>query len=122
MTQPDNANPFAAWTGMRDAYLDTWSKMMIDMVNSEAYARATGQLLDGYLTASEPFRQIIESTMTRTLAQLNMPSRDEVTSVAERLTNIEMRLDDLDAKLDELLRELRSRPSPARSSRAKAAE
>jgi t-SNARE complex subunit (syntaxin) len=37
--------------------------------------------------------------MTNTLQMLNMPSRMEVTSLAERAVNIEMRLDDLDAKL-----------------------
>ena len=36
--------------------------------------------------------------MTQTLANLNLPSRDDVTRLAERLTNIEMRLDDLDAQ------------------------
>ena len=36
-----------------------------------------------------------------------MPSRDDVTRLAERLTNVEMRLDDLDAKLDDILRAVR---------------
>src|SRR6476469_9901296 len=37
--------------------------------------------------------------MTTTLQALNMPSRTEVISIAERLVNVEMRLDDVDAKL-----------------------
>jgi hypothetical protein len=36
-----------------------------------------------------------------------MPSRSDVTSVAERLTNIEMRLDDLEAKIDDVQRAAR---------------
>ena len=44
---------------------------------------------------------MLEGTMTQVLTQLNMPTRTDVTSVAERLTHIEMRLDDLEAKLDE---------------------
>jgi hypothetical protein len=119
MTQPDSPNPFGAFMGMRDAFLDTWSKMMIDVVNSDAYAQATGQLLDNYLTVSEPFRRVLETSMTRILAQLNMPSRSDITSIAERLTSIEMRLDDLDAKIDGLQTELRKAPA-ARSGRAKA--
>jgi hypothetical protein len=35
------------------------------------------------------------------LINLNMPTRDDIISLAERLTNIEMRLDDLEAKLEE---------------------
>ena len=45
--------------------------------------------------------------MTRTLTMLNMPTRAEVTGLAERMTNIELRLDDLDAKLDDILAALK---------------
>lgn len=104
MTQkPDERNPFDpfdTWRGMRDAGMESWSKMMIQMVNSEAYAQATGALLDAYLTTSAPFRKALESTMTQVLTQLNMPTRSDVIGIAERLTNIEMRLDDLEAKFD----------------------
>ncbi len=89
---------------MRNASLETWSKMMIDLVNSESYSQATSQWLDSYLTLSQPFQRIIETTMTQVLARLNMPMRTDVTSLAERLTNVEMRLDDLDAKLDDIQR------------------
>jgi len=103
----DNTNPFdptGMWRGMRDANLDTWSKMMIQLVNSEAYAQATGTVLDAWLTTSAPFRKAMETTMTQVLTQLNMPTRTDVTNLAERLTNLEMRLDDLDAKLNEIQR------------------
>jgi hypothetical protein len=80
--------------------MDAWSKAMVDMVNTEAYAQATGTMLDTYLTVSAPFREALEKAMIKTLEQLAMPSRADVLSIAERMTNIEMRLDDLDAKLD----------------------
>ncbi len=95
-------DPTEPWRGVRDIYLDAWSKTMVDMVNTEAYAQATGAMLDTYLTMSTPFREAVEKAMVKTLEQLAMPSRADVTSIAERMTNIEMRLDDLDAKLDEM--------------------
>jgi polyhydroxyalkanoate synthesis regulator phasin len=82
--------------------LETWSKLMIDLVNSEAYSQATSQWLDTYVTMSQPFQRVIETTMTQVLTGLNMPTRADVTRLAERMTNLEMRLDDLDAKLDEI--------------------
>lgn len=97
-------DPTGMWRGMRDANLDAWSKMMIQLVNSEAYAQATGSVLDAWLTTSAPFRKAMENTMTQVLTQLNMPTRTDVTNLAERLTNLEMRLDDLDAKLNEIQR------------------
>ena len=110
-TQPDIPNtldPFGTLRAMRDANLESWSKMMIDLVNSEAYGQATNQWLDAYLTMSQPFQHIIEKTMTQVLAGLNMPVRTDVTSLAERLTNVETRLDDLDAKLDDIQRAIHS--------------
>jgi hypothetical protein len=94
-------DPMEPFRGMRDAYMDVWAKSMVEMVNSEAYAQATGTMLDTYLTVSAPFREAVEKAMVKTLEQLAMPSRADITSLAERMTHIELRLDDLDAKLDE---------------------
>jgi len=96
-------DPLEPWRGMRDIYLDVWAKTMVEMVNSEAYAQATGTMLDTYLTVSAPFRETVEKAMLKTLEQLAMPTRNDVISIAERMTNIEIRLDDLDAKIDALL-------------------
>jgi hypothetical protein len=46
--------------------------------------------------------------MQALLPRLNLPSRDEVTSVARRLTNIELRLDDLDGRIDDILQAVRT--------------
>jgi len=105
--QPDITNPLdplGTWRAARDASLESWSRMMIDLVNSEAYSQATSQWLDTYLTLSQPFQRAIETTMTRVLTGLNMPTRTDVTNLAGRLTNVEVRLDDLDAKLDDVER------------------
>jgi hypothetical protein len=97
-------DPFEPFRGVRDACLDAMSKAMIDAVNTEGYAQATGAMLDYYLTASSPFREALEKAMTQTLLRLSLPSRQEVAALAERFTNVEMRLDDLDAKLDRILK------------------
>lgn len=120
---PDQANndkpfdPTAPWRGMRDTYMDAWAKSMVEMVNTEAYAQATGAMLDTYLAVSAPFREAVEKAMLKTLEQLAMPSRADVVSIAERMTNIEMRLDDMDAKLD-LLCKLAAVAAPAKSAEA----
>jgi hypothetical protein len=111
----DTFNPFDP-TGvlktMRDANVDAWSKMMIQLVNTEAYARATAVMLDTWLSTSGPFRKAIEAAVTKVLASLNLPTRDDITRLAERLTNIEMRLDDLGAKLEESQRPARKAHAP----------
>jgi hypothetical protein len=97
-------DPTGMVKSMRDASLDSWAKMMVQLVNTDSYAEASGRMLDAWLTSSGPFRKALDSSIKHSLANLNLPSRDEVTRIAERLTNIEVRLDDLDAKLDEFLR------------------
>ena len=97
-------DPFEPFRGARDVCLDAMSKAMIDAVNTEGYAQATGAMLDYYLTASAPFREALEKAMAQALVQLSLPSRQEVAALAERFTNVEMRLDDLDAKIDRILK------------------
>jgi len=111
-TNGKDLDPMAAFRDMRDTYLEAWSKTMVDAVNTEAYAKTSGQMLDTYLSASAPFREIMEKTMLQALQQLSMPSRADVISLAERLTNVEMKLDDIDAKLDKLT-ELGKQPASA---------
>ena len=104
--QAQTFDPFESFRSVRDAYLETMSKAMIDAVNTEAYAEASGAVLDGYLTASAPFREALERNMLQALQQLSLPSRQEVAALAERFTNVEMRLDDMDAKLDAIAKSI----------------
>ncbi len=107
-------DPFEPLRGMRDAYLDSMAKVMVDAVNTEGYAQANGAMLDSYLTASAPFREGLEKWMVMTLQQLSLPSRQEVAVLAERFTNMEMRLDDVDAKLDQIAKLIvEARPAAA---------
>jgi polyhydroxyalkanoic acid synthase PhaR subunit len=105
-------DPLEAWRNMRDATLDAWSKAMIEAVNTEAYASATGAMLDASLSASAPFREALEKSMVQTLQMLNLPTRADFESLAERMTNLEMRLDDIDAKLDGLSGPSRTKAKP----------
>ncbi len=117
-------DPFQAFRAMRDAYLDAMAKAMVEAVNSEAYAQATGSMLESYLSAAAPLREALDHSMLLALQQLELPSRQEVAALAERFTNIEMRLDDMDAKLDSIGKGVRPgapAPEPARAERSGAA-
>jgi hypothetical protein len=95
-------DPFEQFRSMRDAYLDSMAKVMVDAVNTEAYAQATGKMLENSLTISAPFRDAMEKSMLQVLQQLSMPSRQDFAALADRFSNLEMRLDDMDAKLDRI--------------------
>ena len=112
--KPDD--PLQSWRTMRDAGIDAWSKAMVNAVNTDEYAKTAGTMLDAYLTASMPFRQMMEKIMERALEQVNMPTRADLINLAGRFTNMEMRLDDMDAKLDELMK---TRTRSPRTTKAK---
>jgi hypothetical protein len=105
--QPES-DPFAPWVQFTDRWMKTWSNVMSDMVASESFASAMGEQLEGMLEVTRLVRQQMKVSMEQTLQQMNMPTRDQILGLAERLTNIEMRLDDLDAKLDESLDHLKT--------------
>ena len=116
-------DPFEPFRSMRDAYLDAMSKSMIEAVNTEGYAQATGAMLDYYLSATAPLREALDKSMVQALQHLSLPSRQDVIGLAERFTNLEIRLDDLDGKIDRLLSAIpppkqeqsaKPEPSPAR--------
>ena len=56
-------DPFEAFRQMRDTYLEGMSKVMIDAVNTEEYAQASGALLSNYLTLSAPFREAMDKAI-----------------------------------------------------------
>ncbi|MCA9219024.1 MAG: hypothetical protein KDA71_01785 [Planctomycetales bacterium] len=99
----DMFDPTGMVKTMRDASLDAWAKAMTEMVNTDAFAEAQGASLDAWLSSSAPLRKAMENALAQSMAQVNLPSRDDISRLAERLTNIEMRLDDMDAKLDEAI-------------------
>jgi hypothetical protein len=107
------ADPFEMFRGMRDAYLDSVAKAMIEAVNTEDYAEATGAMLNNSLAVTAPYREAVEKSMLQALQQLSLPSRQDILALAERFTNLEMRLDDMDAKLDRIERQTHAGQSVA---------
>ena len=102
------SDPFAPLVQFTERWMKTWSSVMSDVVASESFADAMGEQLEVMLEATKLVRQQMKVSMEQTLQQMNMPTRDQILGLAERLTNIEMRLDDLEAKADESLDHLQA--------------
>lgn len=101
----------------RDGLMDAWAKLALDLTSSHEYQRLQGMIAKPALLGIALFRKASESLMSPVLAQLNMPSREEVLGISQRLTHIEMTLDDLGAALEQLRRSTAARPQrtvPAR--------
>ncbi len=80
--------------------MESWAKLAIVVTGSAAYHRVSSTLGIPRLFATAVLRKPAEAAMQQLLSTLNMPSRDEVITIAQRLTRIEMTLDDLGAVLE----------------------
>jgi len=99
-TKPD---PWAQMLQMYDEWAKAWAAPMSQMVSSKPVADAMAQQMETGLAAAGFMRRQMSELMEQSLQQMNLPSRKEVLSMAERLTGLEMRLDDIEAKLDQVL-------------------
>ena len=86
----------------RDGVMDAWAKLMLNLTSSHEYQRLQGMIMKPTFLAIALIRKATDSTMSGLLANLNMPSREELQQVSQRLTHIEMTLDDLGAVLEQV--------------------
>ena len=109
--KPDKpeADPFAQMIQFYDTWAKSWADVMSQTVASKGFAESMGQQLESSLDALTLVRRQVSELMEQYLRQLNLPTRKEIISMAERLTKMEMAMDDLDAKLDEVLDLLRAK-------------
>ena len=103
MSSEKSKSLFEKARGMRDSALEDLAKVTLAWTSSDAYQSVNAAISGPTLLAAAVFRKATESAMADMLARLNMPSREEVLSLSQRLTHIEVVLDDLGAAVDAVL-------------------
>lgn len=100
MTQKPFIDPFAAWKSIYDKTEEKMNEVLNETMLTEAYSEWMGQVQNGYLQ----YQDVVQKTTNAYLKQVNMPTRDEISSVASLIINLEEKVDNLDQKIeDELL-------------------
>ncbi len=102
-SDPDVVGPLNIWKTFQHVNMDVWAQGMATLVKTDAFAEAMQSFLDSYLATSAPFRKVLDQYMGFWLSSLNMPSRDEVTRLEQRIIGSEVRIEGLYGKLDHLL-------------------
>lgn len=97
---------------VRDSVGEDLARVVIAATSTRVYQRVNAVIAAPGLLASALLRERREAAMSDLLAQLNMPSREDVLMLSQRLTRIEMALDDLGAGMDQLRRPV-TRPQRA---------
>jgi hypothetical protein len=94
------ADPLRAW---RDWFVQNereWSESLTKLMKEEAVARAVGQQINAALHA----QQMMTQGMARPLEMLNLPAREDVVALGERIG----RLEDAVARLEAAVVQMRS--------------
>jgi hypothetical protein len=126
MSQDNQAKRFSlvkSLRGVRDSMMDDVAKVTLAVTTTHVWQKANAVIARPALLVSAILKERREAAMTELLGQLNMPSRDEVLSLSQRLTRIEMSLDDVGAGVDQIRRatERPQRPEPREKNNGAAA-
>ncbi|HJV46468.1 MAG TPA: polyhydroxyalkanoic acid synthase subunit PhaR [Bacillota bacterium] len=97
MTQQMSFDPFALWKQMYDKMEEQWSQTIDESMHKEDFSQWMGQCLNGYLQYQDMARKSTE----KYLEQANMPSRQDLSSVASMVINIEEKIDNLEQTIEE---------------------
>ena len=115
-TSPSPPDPFAAWREWVTQSEHRMNEMFNEMMGTEQFARASG----GWIEAMTMFQQTVNEGAQRYFQAMNLPTRTDLTELAERLTAVEERL----LRIEGLLAEAMGRkgganpaPRPARTRR-----
>jgi hypothetical protein len=93
-----NLDPMRAW---RDWFIGAerqWSESLSQLMKDEAVARAMGQDFNATLHRQKMFAEVVGQT----LAAMNLPSRDEILALGERMGRIEDGLAAVQASITQL--------------------
>ena len=100
MSKEDVFNPFLLWKSLYESTESNIGQAMEETLASEEYAEFLGNVQTGYLQ----YQQLIQGTTDTYLHQMNIPTRDEISSIASLIINVEEKIETLtDTVEDEVL-------------------
>ncbi|GGE71042.1 polyhydroxyalkanoic acid synthase subunit PhaR [Priestia taiwanensis] len=102
MSNNNTLDPLKMWKEMYDQTEKFWGKAMNEAVHKEEYSAWMGSVLEMNL-----FHQKMMTDMTRSyLEKVNIPSKEDIASVASLIVNLEAKVDALEELIEEKLDEL----------------
>jgi hypothetical protein len=86
----------------RDIWLQSANEAFKEVLSTEAFAAANGQLVEALMEA----RQDVDEATQDAIAQMGLATRGDVEEVGERLVELERRQQAVEEKLDRIIEEL----------------
>lgn len=100
LAQETMLDPFKLFKDMYEKTEESWSETIHSTLQKEAFSEWLGNYQNSFLQ----YQEFVQKTTENYLKQMNMPTREEVSSVASLIINVEEKIDRLDQRVeDELL-------------------
>ena len=109
MSDDEQLNPVRLWREWFVKSEKAWSQAMTDMMGDERFSKGMGRYMQEALHSHRMFSE----SMAQYLANLNLPSRQDVLDVSDRLGQVEDALASVQVELRELRMRLAQGVSPA---------
>jgi|SRR5450432_1787619 hypothetical protein len=103
--------------GVRDSAMENLAKATLSWTSSDTFQAINAVFSKPAMLTTAILRKTTEAAMADVLAKLNLPSREDVLALSQRLTRIELTLDDLGAGVDQLRRGSGRQQRPAAKDR-----
>jgi hypothetical protein len=95
---------FGKVRGVRDSAMEDLAKMTLAWTSSNVYQGMNASISKPVMLLAGISRKATRSVTAGALGRLNLPSREDVLALSQRLTRMEMVLDDVGAGMDQLRR------------------
>ena len=99
MAEKITLDPFSIWKSVYDQTEKNMNEVIHETLKTEAFSEWLGQVQNTYLQ----YQQLVQKSTEEYLKQVNMPSREEVASLANLIINIEEKIENIDQKIDDEL-------------------
>jgi hypothetical protein len=97
------------WKQFLDQWIEAWSRVLGQAMQTEGFAEQMGRSLETWLTAQAPLKKAGEQALEQSLQTLNLASRSQLTSVARQIVELEERLERVEDGIQAILGRLEAR-------------
>jgi hypothetical protein len=91
------ADPLALWKSFTEKNEETWTKFMQQAVSTPEFAQAFGRTANNKAS----YRQMVKQTAKTYLEAADMPSRDDLTRLAEQIVSLDAKVDNIEDGLSD---------------------
>ena len=94
------ADPFGMWRDWMANSERQWNGFLNDAMATDEFSQTMGRMMDGYLNLQKNMNEV----MGRYLQLINVPTRNDILGIGERLSQIEERLDRIESGISQAVR------------------